>query len=98
MIATVWLFVIAVILTGWLILAYLLIARPPERFMSKGYRWLLLVSAILTASLWWIDNDPQYDSIWQTLAEIPIVGSLYCALFFFTFAGIGKLASLLSGK
>jgi hypothetical protein len=98
MIAPVWLFVIAVILTGWLILGYLLIVRPPERFMSKRHRWLLLFSAALTASLWWLDNDPPYDNIWQTMAEIPIVGTLYCAIFFFTFAGIGKLASMLSAK
>src|ERR1043165_288846 len=96
MIAPVWLFVIAIILTGWLILGYLLIVRPPERFMRKRYRWLLLVSAVLTASLWWIDNDKPYDDIWQTLGEIPVVGTLYCAVFFFTFAGIGKLAKLLT--
>jgi uncharacterized membrane protein len=90
------LLIIAILLTGWLILAYLLIARRPDQFMRKRYRWLLFFSAILTASLWWIDKDPPYDNIWDTLIEIPLAGSLYCALFFFTFAGIAKLASFLS--
>ncbi|MES2704732.1 MAG: hypothetical protein V4649_18975 [Bacteroidota bacterium] len=92
----VFLLITAFILAGWIILGYALITRRPTQFMPRSYRYILLTSMVITSLLWWMDDDPPYPNILHTLAEIPVVGTMYTGLFFLVIGGVNWLANKLS--
>jgi preprotein translocase subunit SecE len=66
--------------------------------MRKPYLIILVISMLLTASLWWIDDDPPYANVWDTVREIIIIGSIFTIIFWCIISGIYWLINRIPNK
>jgi hypothetical protein len=67
--------------------------------MGRPYKNILLVSAAITALLFWLDRDDGGHMQWgQLLFEIVVFGGMYTLLFFLISSGIYYISDSASNK
>jgi len=67
--------------------------------MGKPYRYLLAISVVITALLFWLDRDDgPYTSWGQALFEIVVFGGMYVLLIFLFLSGVYFISEKIFGK